>query len=120
MAKQGQRRRLASMPNDALVKLGNRIGAILRRRADALKRELRSLGEDYAEVGRIALYGKKRAKKTSSAGRKVAAKYRGPAGETWAGRGARPKWLAAELKKGRMLESFRIDKRGKKKARQGR
>ena len=43
-------------------------------------------------------------------GRKVPPKYRGPAGETWAGRGARPRWLAALLKQGRKLEEFAIDK----------
>ena len=37
----------------------------------------------------------------------VAAKYRNPAGgETWSGRGRMPKWLAAELAKGRTREEF--------------
>ena len=41
---------------------------------------------------------------------KVAPKYRNPAnpGETWAGRGKQPKWLAAETSKGRKLEDFLI------------
>jgi DNA-binding protein H-NS len=41
---------------------------------------------------------------------KVAPKYRNPAnpGETWAGRGQQPKWLAAETAKGRKLEEFLI------------
>ncbi len=56
MAKQ----RLASMPLGALMKLRDRVGAIIDRRATALKKELRSLGEDYAEVGRIAVYGRRR------------------------------------------------------------
>src|SRR5262249_61873489 len=45
-------------------------------------------------------------------GRKVAPKYkyRGPGGETWAGRGARPRWLAALIKQGRKLDEFAIDK----------
>ena len=43
-------------------------------------------------------------------GRKVPPKYRGPGGETWAGRGARPRWLAALLKQGRKLDEFAIDK----------
>jgi DNA-binding protein H-NS len=41
-------------------------------------------------------------------GTKVAAKYKGGAGETWSGRGRRPKWLEAALKKGGKLESFAI------------
>ena len=43
-------------------------------------------------------------------GRKVAPKYRGPGGETWAGRGARPRWLTALIKQGRKLDEFAIDK----------
>jgi DNA-binding protein H-NS len=108
------RQNLTSMTSSALVKLRHRVGVILRRRANALQRELRSLGEDYAEVGRIAVYGRKKAKKSARGRRKVAAKYRGPNGETWAGRGTRPRWLTSELKKGRKLESFLIDKRAGK------
>ena len=43
-------------------------------------------------------------------GRKVAPKYRGPGGDTWAGRGARPRWLSALMKQGRKLEEFAINK----------
>ena len=39
----------------------------------------------------------------------VAAKYRNSAtGETWSGRGKPPKWLAAELAKGRKREEFSV------------
>jgi hypothetical protein len=34
-------------------------------------------------------------------GRKVPPKYRSPSGETWAGRGARPRWLVAAIKGGK-------------------
>ena len=101
---------LASMSVDALLKLRDDIGAALNRRADVLKKELRSLGEDYAEVGRIAVYGKKKTKG------KVAAKYRHPkTGETWAGRGAQPRWLTAELKAGKTRDDFLIVKKTKTK-----
>ena len=60
------KQRLASMSVDALLKLRNDISGILSRRVEALRRELRSLGEDYKEVGRIAIYGKK-SKKASKA-----------------------------------------------------
>jgi DNA-binding protein H-NS len=43
-------------------------------------------------------------------GIKVAAKYRGPSGETWAGRGAKPRWLVAAMKEGKTLEDFLIEK----------
>ena len=50
---------------------------------------------------------------SSSKGRKlgkVAPKYRNPANpaHTWAGRGQQPKWLVAEIAKGRKLEDFLI------------
>jgi DNA-binding protein H-NS len=41
---------------------------------------------------------------------KVLPKFRNPAapGETWSGRGKRPKWLVKALAAGRKLEDFRI------------
>src|SRR5262249_8727530 len=42
-------------------------------------------------------------------GRKVPPKYRGPSGETWAGRGARPRWLVAAIKGRKKLDDFLID-----------
>jgi DNA-binding protein H-NS len=44
-------------------------------------------------------------KKVKSA---VAAKYRGPNGETWSGRGQAPKWLAALVAQGRKRDEFLI------------
>lgn len=38
----------------------------------------------------------------------VAAKYRGPNGETWSGRGLTPRWLAALIAQGQTKESFAI------------
>ena len=52
---------LASMSVEAIFKLRDGVAAALGQKAEALKKELRSLGEDYAEVGRIAIYGRKRA-----------------------------------------------------------
>jgi DNA-binding protein H-NS len=44
-------------------------------------------------------------------GKKVPPKYRSPSGDTWAGRGARPRWMVEALKKGKKMESFLIKKR---------
>lgn len=44
-------------------------------------------------------------KKTASA---VAAKYRGPAGETWSGRGLTPRWLATLISQGKTKEEFAV------------
>jgi len=46
-----------------------------------------------------------KAKKPAAA---VAAKYRGPNGETWTGRGLAPKWLAALVAQGQPKEQFLI------------
>ena len=110
MAKQS----LTSMSVDALLKLRDDIGAALSQKASGLKKELALLGEDIAHIGRVARYGKK---KTSLLGRKVAPKYRDSAtGETWASRGAKPRWLVARLKEGKKLEDFLIAKPAKKPA----
>lgn len=47
----------------------------------------------------------KAAKKATVA---VAAKFRGPNGETWSGRGLTPKWLAALVAQGRTKAEFAI------------
>jgi DNA-binding protein H-NS len=48
------------------------------------------------------------AKKTRT-GAAVAAKYHNPAnGESWSGRGRAPRWLAAELAKGRSKDEFLV------------
>ena len=49
------------------------------------------------------------AKKSKAAGKKVAAKYRNPAtGDTWSGRGLKPKWLVAAMATGKSLADFTI------------
>ena len=47
--------------------------------------------------------------KVTKARKPVAAKYRNPAnGDAWSGRGRVPKWLAAELAKGRTRDEFAV------------
>ncbi|MCA3237638.1 MAG: H-NS family nucleoid-associated regulatory protein [bacterium] len=41
-------------------------------------------------------------------GSKLAAKYRGPKGETWSGRGSMPRWLAELVAAGKSRESFAV------------
>lgn len=41
---------------------------------------------------------------------KVADKYRGNEGQTWTGRGMKPKWVAAHLEAGGKLEDLLINK----------
>jgi len=60
--------------------------------------------------GSAATSSKQAAGKTKrkSAGSVVAAKYRGPNGETWSGRGLMPRWLASMVAQGQTKESFAI------------
>lgn len=97
---------------EQLLELEQEVDDLLaQRRADALEELRQKLQEMAAESGfeLDELIGVRRgrpAKKTS----KVAPKYRHPKDNslTWAGRGRQPKWLVAELEKGRKLESFLI------------
>jgi DNA-binding protein H-NS len=62
-----------------------------------------------AEYGLTAadLSGKSAGK--AEAGKKVAAKYRDPvSGQTWSGRGLKPKWLQAALSTGKTLNDFAL------------
>jgi DNA-binding protein H-NS len=49
-------------------------------------------------------------------GKTVPPKYRGPDGETWAGRGATPRWLTALLKEGHSIDEFLIGAGRKKRS----
>ena len=46
--------------------------------------------------------------KAASPARKVAVKYKDGAGNTWTGRGLKPRWLTAALANGRKLEEFLV------------
>jgi len=52
--------------------------------------------------------GKKTAARGAAKGAKVPAKYRGPNGEAWSGRGKQPRWLAALVAEGRTPSEFLI------------
>ena len=47
-------------------------------------------------------------KEAKKAANPVAAKYKGPNGETWSGRGLTPKWLATLVSQGQAKEAFLI------------
>jgi DNA-binding protein H-NS len=89
---------LSSMSVDALLKLRDDIGEVLTRRAAQLRDELSKLGG-----------GERR---SSLKGRRVPVKFRDRSGNTWAGRGAQPRWLREKLKAGAKLEDFAVQKTG--------
>src|SRR5215470_2098934 len=101
---------IKGMDVDALLALRSQIEARLADKRHELEKQLSRLGGGSASGGRGG-------RGSSLKGRKVAPKYADPkSGQTWAGRGARPKWLAAALKGGQKLEDFLISKTGKRAA----
>ncbi len=46
--------------------------------------------------------------KGPAARRKIAVKYRDRDGNTWTGRGSRPRWLVAAISEGRSIEDFAV------------
>lgn len=76
---------------------------------DELFGTARMVREKAGVAAKKAGAAKSPAKGSSQKGQTVKPKYRHPdSGATWAGRGMAPKWLAAELAKGRKLEDFLI------------
>ncbi len=71
--------------------------------------DLFSAAEQQAPAEQRAAKSGTRARKSrDDIGAKRAAKYRGPNGEEWSGRGRTPKWLAALEAEGRGREEFLI------------
>lgn len=104
---------LKSMSIDALVGLRGKIDAVL---GTKVSEERRTLESELAKLSRVEMAGG-RAKAAFGRGvrGKVAPKYRNPENpnETWAGRGLKPRWLAAALKGGKKLDDFMIGGIGK-------
>ena len=72
------------MTVEALFKLRDDVAKALSEKSKDLKRQLERLGDQESAGSPV------RAGRRSLKGRKVAPKYRGPEGETWAGRGRGP------------------------------
>jgi|SRR5262245_45411373 len=91
---------LSSVSIDGLLKLRDEVEKALSRRAKELHDQLSRLGRAPALRGGGS----------SLKGRKVPVKYRDKSGNTWAGRGAQPRWLREKLKAGAKLEDFAVHK----------
>jgi DNA-binding protein H-NS len=85
----------SNLSNEALCQLRDEIADLLNNRVEALRRELDQLTDGRRE---------------KATGRRVAPKYRGPHGETWTGRGLKPRWLTEAMNEGMQLSDFLIDK----------
>jgi DNA-binding protein H-NS len=101
---------LSTMSVQSLMELRKRVDEALLKRRTELQKQLASMGRTIAVVGAE----RRGRRKSALKGKKVPAKYRSPSGETWAGRGARPRWLVGAIKEGKKLDDFLIDKSGRK------
>jgi DNA-binding protein H-NS len=100
---------LKSMDVEALLSLRADIDKRLGQKRSELEQQLSRLGSESSGSGRaMRAWGSGR--RSSMKGRKVAPKFRGPDGDTWAGRGARPRWLTALIKQGHKLDEYAINK----------
>jgi DNA-binding protein H-NS len=100
---------LSGMTVEALMDLRKRVDEMLSERSAELQKQLERM-EAIAVVGRLGIV---RGGRSALKGRKVPPKYRSRSGETWAGRGQRPKWMVEALKKGKKMESFLIERKRK-------
>jgi DNA-binding protein H-NS len=93
------------MSVDQLLKLRTDIEQVLTRRTAQLRSELSKLSQSSGGNGGSPLKG-----------RKAPVKFRDKAGNTWAGRGAQPRWLREKLKGGAKLADFAVAKTKKRRA----
>jgi len=97
---------LSRMTVAALMDLHEQVDETLHERRAEIEKQLEMLGGASAIV--------RRRSQSALKGRKVPPKYRSSSGDTWAGRGARPRWLVDAIKRGRKREDFLIDKSARK------
>jgi DNA-binding protein H-NS len=103
----GKSMALKSMSVERLRDLKGQVEAAINAKITARRHELES------ELSKLARVDGRRANINSGRGGPrgaVAPKYRNPnnPAETWAGRGLRPRWMAAALKSGRKIDDFLI------------
>jgi DNA-binding protein H-NS len=108
---------LRSLSMDELWALHEEIGAMLSERITAEKRELEQrlaklnsgVNADKAIIKRASQGSERRARRKYPP---VLPKYRNPSdpSETWAGRGKQPRWLVIQLKAGKKMNDFLINR----------
>jgi DNA-binding protein H-NS len=111
-----KRHNLAGLDFQGLMDLRSQVDEALTGYRSTLERQLEALGSSVALLGGKVARGMRGSKLK---GMKVAPKYRGPDGDTWAGRGATPRWLKAAIKEGGKLEDFPLRRQLARRRRRG-
>jgi DNA-binding protein H-NS len=101
---------LSNMTVDSLMDLRKRVDQALLERRTEMEKQLARMGRSIGGERN----GRRGRGTSALKGRKVAPKYRDRAGNTWAGRGAKPRWLVSAIKEGKKLEDFAIEKTARK------
>src|SRR5262245_37925526 len=94
---------LSELNVEELMDLRERVEGLLSERRAELQEQLERMDRANAVVSSRGGQGA-----SALRGRKVPPKYRSRSGETWAGRGAKPRWLVAAIKGGKKLDDFLI------------
>jgi DNA-binding protein H-NS len=100
-----------------LIEIQNQIEKLQKQASEIRAQEFDKTVQEI--LAKMAAYGisikdldavKGRARKAAASGapKSAAAKYKGPNGETWSGRGLTPRWLSALIAQGRAKEEFLI------------
>jgi DNA-binding protein H-NS len=95
------------MSVEQLLKLRDDVEKTLSQKVVQLEDQLSRLGGDVGAGRR----GRPPGRRSAMKGRKVPIKYRDKEGNTWAGRGAQPRWLRDKLKDGAKIEDFAVEKK---------
>jgi DNA-binding protein H-NS len=107
---------LKQLPIEKLVRLRDQVETALSDKIATERKELQT------KISALEAFRSRRSARTANdirpapvakrshpaKGKKAAPKYRGPNGETWAGRGLAPRWLVELEKKGKKRDSFLI------------
>lgn len=100
---------LKQMTSRELLALKTKVEQVIRRREEKARRDLVRMIEAL-RAGRRSGGSAAAGEAHPLKGRKLKPKYRNPADrtQTWAGRGNQPRWLKAELKRGKKLTAFLV------------
>jgi DNA-binding protein H-NS len=100
---------IASMDVHELIALRNDVNRVLGQKSESLKQQLRQL---EAIAGKSVSRRQTTGRRRSLRGIKVPPKYRDPKNPSlvWAGRGALPRWMQDQIKKGAKRDDFIIAK----------
>jgi DNA-binding protein H-NS len=115
---------LSSLSIDDLWTLHEEVGILLSERIDAEKRELeerlaklnrRSTSEPRINPAGLQVTERRKIRRKYPP---VLPKFQNPSNpsETWAGRGKQPRWLVSQLKAGKKMNDFLIDRAKRKRA----